>query len=126
MAYLKIEGHAFSGAILLGSGTSYDIKTLYPTIYSKLTADNFIVEVVSSQAHAEGDCTASSAGNIKHGSTALATITKTYSTDGVLTIGGTSATYKATGANASGYLDAEATVTVTYKVYMVPGKIKTS
>ena len=75
--------------ILLGTGTSYNIKTLYPTYYAGLTADNFIVAFNS----------ASSTGGTRNPDAALypqfgnisgsTTLTKSYnSTTGQLTIGG--------------------------------------
>lgn len=78
-----------SQPILLGTGTSYNIKTLYPTYYADLTADNFIVAFNS----------ASSTGGTRNPDAALypqfgsisgsTTLTKSYnSTTGQLTIGG--------------------------------------
>lgn len=80
-----------SQPILLGAGTSYNIKTLYPDYYADLTADNFIVAFDS----------ASSTGGTRNPDGALypqfgsisgsTTITKNYNaTTGQLTIGGLS------------------------------------
>lgn len=49
--YSIADNNEASSLIYLGTESSYDIKTLYPDIYSTLTVDNFIVEVNSASSY---------------------------------------------------------------------------
>ena len=96
VSYILRKVNSQSGGVTLvdlGTGTSFDVKTLAPSVdYTSLTTDNFIVEVsdVSSRANGTGSHSGS-AGNYTTGSFVL---TKSYdSVNGILSAYGTVGSY---------------------------------
>ena len=124
----------------LGTGTSFNIKTLFPNQYSSLSTSNFIVEVNtlstsgSSTGGAYGVMYSSSGGGSEifasTSSSNTVTVSKSYNTStGVLTISNLSTSSSNSSTNTSGAVTATDNVntgsSVTIKVYCVIGSIAT-
>ena len=112
-----------SNVYYLGQGTSFDVKSLLPNIdYTKLTIDNFIVEIVSMPSAAAGVVLYSAGGNWGGAVAGGFNTSKTYNTDtGILTI---SAKQTITRTCNNSDLQTFATQTAVTNVYLVGGEIK--
>ncbi len=111
----------------LGTGTSFNVKSLFPNEWNQLTKDNFIVAPQGFSATGSGS--SDDAGNgystpISASTSTSSTLSKTYS-DGVLSIGNISGSNSntATGSNKRCTAGVSASVN-NIKVYLVIGEIK--
>ena len=112
---LLLNGGNNNSVYYLGTGTSFDIKTLLPDIdYGSLKENNFIVCTISGSATAS--CSANSA--TERNTSASFTPTKSY-TNGVLSVGGLSGT----GANSGTKGSINVWGGISVSVYLVVGDI---
>lgn len=104
-----------SEIIYLGTGTSFDIKKLYPEVdYSKLTTNNFFIEAQSFDTGNNGATSSTLAMYTRQKGYYTASAKSYNSSTGILTV--TKATVKATTTNDSSF---SAVATKESKVYMV-------
>lgn len=111
-----------SGVYCLGTGTSFDIKTLLPNInYKKLTVDNFIVTSTAKSILWNRDSEGRSSIGAGDYFSGTASIFKNYNADtGMLTVANGVNHYRDTGNSVDGQAEA-----IIEKVYLIPGEIVT-
>lgn len=97
----------------LGIGTSFNIKSLYPDYYSKLTDDDFIVSAESAPGVRTNSVSEYNVGS--YASAGGFTITKSYNAStGILTISGNSY-----GAYLGGNHSMSASTTINCRAYLI-------
>lgn len=126
--YLAIKeggGGENHGCVELGTAASYNIQTLYPSLYSKLTSANFIVEMTAgSTSYSKTSGRADGAENRTRVRATINSITKSYNAStGVFTrSGGTVTGYgylvNAAGGETSSKARSSTSNTPTYTTWM--------
>ncbi len=133
---ISIPQTSVANVYYLGTGTSFDLKALFPNDYSKLTANNFlcVAKSVSVSANGKGGYEIHGGGyasddHIQYTSGSKSSnISKSYS-NGVLTIGGYGASCSdsnnVNSGSVSAYGEISASASISFEVYVVLGKITT-
>ncbi|MDD3369938.1 MAG: hypothetical protein PHP50_13840 [Lachnospiraceae bacterium] len=109
--------NAGSTIYCLGSGTTFDIKTLLPDVdYTKLTKDNFIIKVISSSVSLDEDIT-----SIYHLTT---TPQVTYDAiTGIATLTGLSNSYYRSYYDGAKHVSLSNSISI--MVYLIDGEVET-
>ena len=121
----KLDGGGGAHIYYLGTGTSFNIKSRFPNIYSTLTANNFIIGTNG----APSASTSYYSDNVYHATSSAYTgfgLSKSYnSSTGILSIGGNSYTLRTCIDSSATYCnDARTTGSATVFAYLVVGTIE--